>query len=91
MSRKYLVILLLCVILLSTQVVARPYYLSENHHKLTPSTTVPSAVGTSFFRLIIPRIIKKPFPKKSPKFPKIKVPPPPPLRRVRIWSPPSSN
>ena len=87
MSHKHLVILLLGVILLSTQVIARPYYLSENHHRLTPSATVPSAVGESLQKL--PPWLKKIFPKKPPKIPKINLPPPPPPRR-RL-KPPSSN
>ncbi|KAL0551168.1 hypothetical protein IC582_010253 [Cucumis melo] len=75
MSHKHLVILLLGVILLSsTQVIARTYYLPENHHRLTPSATVPSAVGKSLPKL--PPWLKKNFPKK-PRLPKIKSPPPP--------------
>ncbi|CAK9329185.1 unnamed protein product [Citrullus colocynthis] len=89
MSKKYLVILVLGVILLSTQVIARPYYQPETHHKLTPSATVSSAVGESLQK--IPPWLRKIFPKKPPKLPKINLPPPPPPRRVRRPKPPSSN
>lgn len=89
MCQKYLVILVLGVILLSTQVVGRPYYLPETHHKLTPSATLSSAVGGSLKK--IPSWLKNLFPKKPPKLPKINLPPPPPPRRVRRPKPPSSN
>nr|ABF19725.1 pathogen induced 4 protein [Cucumis sativus] len=87
MSHKHLVILLLGVILLSTQVIARPYYLSENHHRLTPSATVPSAVGESLQKL--PPWLKKIFPKKPPKSTcHLHRRRDPPRRRLK---PPSSN